>query len=209
MGTVGPTVVFDTVDLDDFHILQELGRTAEPPVNIVDADSAQLLLDELQVAFAEAAVTDAGEYEAVNVTQPTSVTRLPWIVYRETPEASVNAARSLAEAKKFLDPAQCCVLLDTVNGEQLLHTLHERFARQDQGYHFHTVCVPHIHNALFQQVRDWTRQGYSAASIQAELDERFGPYLAAGKKAKKSLVEKKLKDARKADKNANVSVHTR
>jgi hypothetical protein len=199
------TVVFDTANASDFRVLRALGHSADPPINVVDAAGAQQLVDEVAAAWEASALHEpvkegaaalpAG-HEAAGVVgaganagaataagaapRELTVSQLPWIVYRSTTAASVNAAHSLAEAGRFENPAQCCVLLDTADGEELLRTLHARFGRQD----YFTVCVPHIHNAQFQQVRDWTRQGLAPGTIQAELDTRNMPFIRAQAKAK-------------------------
>ena len=200
------TVVFDTANASDFRVLRALGCSADPPINVVDAAGAQQLVDEVAAAWAAAALHETVEqgaaaalpagYEAAGAVgagaktgaataagaapRELTVSQLPWIVYRSTTAASVNAAHSLAEAGRFENPAQCCVLLDTADGEELLRTLHARFGRQD----YFTVCVPHIHNAQFQQVRDWTRQGLAPGTIQTELDTRNMPFIRAQAKAK-------------------------
>ena len=53
----------------------------------------------------------------------------------------------------------------------------------------HIICSSAIYDDLYRQIRQWTRMGYSASDIQAELDGRYHAILRQSKAVREVVAE--------------------
>ncbi|OQS03514.1 hypothetical protein THRCLA_04177 [Thraustotheca clavata] len=95
----------------------------------------------------------------------------PHLVYLSTTAATINALQTLLQSGQA-DPSKCCVLLNNAYG---LEHLREISSYEDER--IGSICAAELHDDYYRQVRIWTRMGYSAKSIQTELDVRFAEVL--------------------------------
>ena len=104
---------------------------------------------------------------------------MPRLIVHATTNQTVNAVQALHASSggrsmsrgRRVDLRQCCAVVDREAGVHALEGLVEL-----TGSQLKVVCSAVLHDDLFRQVRVWARMGYSAESIQAELDRKFGEY---------------------------------
>jgi len=89
---------------------------------------------------------------------------VPRLIYYSTSAQSVEAAFTLCRSEEA-DAKRCCVVVDKYSGHLNLENLSEKSGKQ-----LSIICPALIYDDLMRQVRVWARQGYSASTIQAELD---------------------------------------
>jgi len=65
----------------------------------------------------------------------------------------------------------------------------------------HVICSSAIYDDLFRQVRQWTRMGYSAKDIQAELDGRYQAILRQSKVVGEVVAEATEGEVKEGDEN--------
>ena len=89
---------------------------------------------------------------------------VPRLIYYNTTAQSVNAAYT-SRIENESDPTRCCVVVDKYSGLVALEHL-----KAESGNQLSVICPALIYDDLLRQVRVWTRLGYNAETIQAELD---------------------------------------
>ena len=223
---------YEVHDPLDWHVLSELStnndeRNTEPDGNVSETKSRSLL------GILNA---DQGKLPNAHSLQDVSrLTRLPRLIFYGKTAETVNAVQALVDAGG-VDAANCCALLDKEDGTRFLESSlandkieliqrGESFLRPHQldvveddanqsssssskkkAAGLHIICSSAIYDDLYRQVRQWTRMGYCASDIQAELDGRYHAILRQSKAVREVVAEAtEIVEINKKNEGAEVS----
>ena len=206
---------YEVHDPLDWHVLSELStnddvQNTQSDSNFSDIKSRSLL------GILNA---DHGQSSKAHSLQDISrLTRLPRLIYYGKTAGTVNAVQALVDAGG-VDAANCCALLDKEDGTRFLQSslADDRIELIQRGDSFlrthqskiveidakkksslaskkkiaglNIICSSAIYDDLYRQVRQWTRMGYSASDIQAELDGRYHGMLRQSKAVREVVAE--------------------
>ena len=149
----------------------------------------------------------------------------------------MNAVQALVNARG-VDAANCCALLDKEDGTRFLESslANDKIELIQRGESFlrphqldvladnadqsapsppkkiktglHIICSSAIYDDLYRQVRQWTRMGYSASDIQAELDGRYHAILRQSKAVREVVAEAtEIEESNKKNEDDEVSIN--
>ena len=205
---------YEVHDPLDWHVLNGLStnddvRATEPDGNF--GTKSRSLLGILNADHGQSA-------NAHSLQDISRLTGLPRLIYYGKTAETVNAVQALVDAGG-VDAANCCALLDKEDGTRFLESslANDKIELIQRGESFlrphqldvveedtdqstpsppkkktaglHIICSSAIYDDLYRQVRQWTRMGYSAFDIQAELDGRYPAILRQSKAVREVVAE--------------------